>query len=83
MNRTKTSIMFTEDFMHFIMTRYNCDIDVTMETIESFVDQYAKIQVSDFIINHTTLPFSITPSQYHFISIKTGEIPKNSQARLL
>lgn len=50
-NQQNTSIIFNEDFMHFVMTRYDCGISVTREVIESFIDQYAGTQVVDFIIN--------------------------------
>ena len=52
MSRQKTtSIILNEDFMHFIMTRHKCGIDVTREVIESFIDQYTGSQVTDFVLN--------------------------------
>jgi len=44
-------IMFNEDWIHFLWTRYENNIDVTEENLREFIYQYKDTQVTDFAIN--------------------------------
>ena len=44
-------LMFNEDWMHFIWSRFSFDIDVTEEVIKEFIYQYKGTQITDFAMN--------------------------------
>ena len=44
-------IMFNEDWIHFLWTRFENNIDVTEDVLREFIYQYKDTQVTDFAIN--------------------------------
>ena len=44
-------LMFNEDWMHFIWSRFTRDIDVTEQVIKDFIYQYKDTQITDFAMN--------------------------------
>lgn len=44
-------IMFNEDWIHFLWTRYENNIDITENVLKEFIYQYKDTQVTDFAIN--------------------------------
>ena len=46
-----TKLMFNEDWLHFIWTRYEKDIDIDENVLKEFIYQYKDTQVTDFAMN--------------------------------
>ncbi len=44
-------LMFNEDWIHFLMTRYEQNIDVDEAVLKEFIYQYKGTQVTDFVMN--------------------------------
>jgi len=44
-------LMFNEDWIHFIWTRYENNINITEEVLKKFIYQYKDTQVTDFVMN--------------------------------
>jgi hypothetical protein len=44
-------IMFNEDWVHFLSTRYKMKVEVTEEYLRDFIRQYRDTQITDFSLN--------------------------------
>lgn len=44
-------LMFNEDWIHFIWTRYENNVDITEQVLKEFIYQYKDTQVTDFAMN--------------------------------